>query len=246
MKSPLPSIESTQTITAEELAAKAARDLEGLERLMAARFTCRAYRPETVPSDLIRAIAGLARRSASWCNVQPWQLVVTSGETTERFRQALTSHAATHTEVDSDLPFPPGYQGVYGQRRREAGLALYDTLGITREDSERRASQSFENFRLFGAPHVAILTIPDALGTYAAVDAGGFIASFLLAAQAHGVATTPQAALARHAGFIRRHFGIDEGQRMVCAISFGYADQAHPVNGFRTTRAAVDDFLRLA
>jgi nitroreductase len=212
---------------------------------MSARFTCRAYRPEAVPDDLIRSIAWLARRSASWCNVQPWQLVVTSGESTERFRQALTAHASVNSEVDSDLPFPPGYEGVYGQRRKEAGLALYEALGITRQDNARRASQSFENFRLFGAPHVAILTIPEALGPYAAVDAGGFIASFLLAAQAHGVATTPQAALARHAGFIRRHFSIDEGQRMVCAISFGYADRDHPVNRFRTSRAAVDEILRL-
>lgn len=226
--------------------AVAASDLAALDRLMGSRFTCRAYQSEPLAEEVIRSITDLARRSASWCNVQPWQLVITSGESTERFRQALMAHAASHTDIDSDLEFPPGYDGVYGQRRREAGLALYNALGITREDKERQASQSFENFRLFGAPHVAILTIPAALGPYAAVDAGGFIASFLLAARAHGVATAPQAALARHAGFIRRYLAIEEGQHMVCAISFGYADTAHPANGFRTTRAPVEEFVRLA
>ena len=29
--------------------------------------------------------------------------------------------------------------------------------------------------------------------------------------------------------------------RMVCGISFGYADPAHPANSYRTDRAAVDD-----
>lgn len=222
------------------------RDLEAFDRLSAGRFTCRSYLPSAVPDDVIRSIVDMARRSASWCNVQPWQLVITSAESTERFRAALAAHAASQPGVDSDLAFPPGYEGVYGQRRREAGLALYKALGITRDDHERRASQSFENFRFFGAPHVAILTIPQELGVYAAVDAGGFVASFLLAARAHGIATTPQAALARHAGFVRQHLGIPDTQRMVCGISFGHADTDHPVNRFRTHRAPVDELVRFA
>jgi len=30
---------------------------------------------------------------------------------------------------------------------------------------------------------------------------------------------------------------------MVCAISFGYADDEHAVNQFRTSRAAVDEIM---
>lgn len=219
-------------------------DLDAFDRLSAGRFTCRAYQPSPVPRKLIHNIIDMARRSASWCNVQPWQLVVTSAEKTEGFRNALQAHAARHSEVDADIAFPPIYDGVYGERRREAGLALYKALGITRDDHEGRTKQSAENFRFFGAPHVAILTIPQSLGVYATVDAGGFVSSFLLSAQAHGVATTPQAALARHAGFVRRYLGIPDDQLMVCGISFGYADTEHPVNRFRTGRAPVDEFVR--
>lgn len=216
-------------------------------RLMAQRHSCRGYLPDALDVGLIRSIVGQASLAASWCNVQPWQLVITeSPESTDRFRQALTEHAAAHTSTDSDFPFPPGYDGVHAQRRREAGLALYQALDITREDTVRREEQSFENFRLFGAPHVAIVTVPARLGPYAAVDAGGFIASFLLSAQAHGVATTPQAALARHARFVRRYFDISDESHMVCGISFGYANPEHPANGFRTTRAPVDELLRFA
>lgn len=221
-------------------------ELEALDHLTASRSTCRAYLPSAVEGDLIRRIVDMASRSASWCNVQPWQLVVTaSAQSTERFRQALVAHAARHPEPASDLPFPPAYEGVHAQRRRDAGFALYKALGITRDDTERSASQSFENFRLFGAPHVAIVTVPAQLGPYAAVDAGGFVASFLLAAHAHGIATTPQAALARHARFVRAYFDIPDTQHMVCGISFGYAETDHPVNQFRTRRAAVDELVRM-
>ena len=62
------------------------------------------------------------------------------------------------------------------------------------------AKQALENFNFFGAPHVAIITTDEALGVYGAVDCGGYVTSFMLAAQALGVATVPQAALAFHAG----------------------------------------------
>lgn len=220
-------------------------DIEVLKRLSAGRFTCRAYLPQPVPQAVIRSIVEVARCTASWCNTQPWELLVASSESTDRFREALIEQVRRHPGLDSDLPFPAEYQGVHLERRRRSGLQLYEALGIERGDKARRADQSFENFRLFGAPHVAIVTVARELGTYGAVDVGGFISALLLAAHAHGVATTPQAALAMQSGFIRRYFGLEERRAVVCGISFGYADHAHPVNGYRTERAGLDEILRM-
>ncbi|KVZ31684.1 nitroreductase [Burkholderia multivorans] len=224
---------------------RSAADVEALERIAAERFTCRAYLPDAVPTDVIERIVAIAKRAASWCNVQPWHAIVTSRDTTERFRAALVAHAAQHPGIDADMPFPDEYRGVYGERRREVGYALYAALGIARDDLPARERQVAENFRLFGAPHVALLTIPAELGPYAALDCGAFVASFLLAARAHGVATTAQAALAHHARFIRRYFGIGDERRFVCGIAFGYADTTHPANAFRSTRAATADVMQM-
>ena len=57
--------------------------------------------------------------------------------------------------------------------------------------------QALENFRLFGAPHVLIVTSERDLGVYGAVDCGLYGGSLLLAAQSLGIATIAQAALAR-------------------------------------------------
>ncbi|MBN6732985.1 nitroreductase [Burkholderia multivorans] len=224
---------------------RSAADVETLERIAAERFTCRAYLPDAVPTDVIERIVEIAKRAASWCNVQPWHAIVTSRDTTERFRAALVAHAAQHPGIDADMPFPDEYRGVYGERRREVGYALYAALGIARDDRPARERQVAENFRLFGAPHVALLTIPAELGPYAALDCGAFVASFLLAARAHGVATTAQAALAHHARFIRRYFGIGDERRFICGIAFGYADMTHPANAFRSTRAATADVMQM-
>ena len=46
-----------------------------------------------------------------------------------------------------------------------------------------------------------------------------------------------QAALASYSPFVRGHFGVPEDRLVLCGISFGYEDQAHPANEFRTGRA---------
>ena len=100
-----------------------------------------------------------------------------------------------------------------------------------------------ENYRLFGAPHVAIVTSPSELGTYGAMDTGGFVTAFCLAAQAYGIASIPQAAIAAQAPFVRTFFEISDDQYILCAISFGYSDLDHPANSFRTERASVGDVI---
>jgi nitroreductase len=228
------------------VASNVPEDAETLYRLMAERFSCRAFLPDPVPDSVVHSIVDSARLTASWCNTQPWHMIITRPDTTEPFRQSLIAQARESDAIDSDLQFPTEYRNQYLARRRAAGYALHEAVGIVRGDMEARERQSFENFRFFGAPHVAIVTTAAELGPYAAVDCGGFVANFLLAAQAHGISTIPQAALAKHAGFIRRYFGIAEDRLIVCGISFGYADLAHPVNAFRTARESADDIFRFA
>ena len=212
-----------------------------LESLLAARYSFRAYRPEQVPRATIERLLNPAQRTASWCNSQPWQLTITSGEATRKFRDALYTVAASGEPNSGDFPFPREYRGVYLERRRESGFQLYNTLGIARGDKTAYAEQALQNFNFFGAPHVAIITSDEALGVYGAVDCGGYVNNFMLAAQALGVATVPQAALAFHSAVVRKHFGIGDDRRVVCGISFGYPDDAHKVNSYRTNRAALAD-----
>jgi nitroreductase len=111
---------------------------------------------------------------------------------------------------------------------------------------EGSARQTAKNFELFGAPHLAIITTDRALGTYGAVDCGLYVAHFLLAAQSRGIATIPQAAIAACAPYIRERFALPEDRQVLCGISFGYEDHAHPANAFRTNRAPLDEMVTWA
>ncbi|WP_104017338.1 nitroreductase [Roseovarius nitratireducens] len=215
-----------------------------LRGLLDARHSCRAFLSDPVEDEVIARIVQAAGRAPSWCNAQPWQVTVTRGAQTERFRRALLD--AVHNDTPSpDLPWPERYPGAHGARRRECGLQLYEAVGIAREDRAARAEQSMENYRLFGAPHVAIVHSEAALGPYGAMDTGGFVTAFMLAATALGVGSIAQASVAAYAPFIRAHFDLPETRLILCAISFGRPDPDHPANRFRTTRAALDEVLDL-
>ncbi|WP_323765853.1 nitroreductase [Marinovum sp.] len=217
---------------------------QALDQLLTSRWSCRAFRSESVPETTITEILRVAQKTASWNNTQPWQVDITSGAATKKFREALLAHIDAEGARGPHFAFPREYAGIYKDRRRECGFSLYEAVGVARGDKPAYARQTRRNFELFDAPHVAVISSEEALGTYGAVDCGAYVSNFVLAATAQGVATIAQGALANFADFIRDYFGWGENRNLVCGISFGYADMSHPANNFRTTRAPLDEVVR--
>jgi nitroreductase len=215
-----------------------------LERLALDRYSCRGFRPDPLPRATIDRILTIAQRSPSWCNSQAWQLTVGSAAATDRVRSALLEHVRTGGASKPDLDWPREYRGIYLQRRRECGFQLYAATGVARGDKAAGERQRMENFRFFGAPHVAIVTTEEPLGTYGAIDCGAYVAMFMLSARACGVASIAMAALAAYADFWREHWGLDPQRRVVCGLAFGFEDPAHPANSFRTSRAPLADTVQ--
>lgn len=212
--------------------------IDALESLLAERWSCRGFLDKQVPRETIDRLLAVAQRTPSWCNTQPWHLTITSGEATVKLREALlASFAGSGTDFD----FPSSYQGVFQERRRESGWQLYDAVGIERGDREASTAQALQNFEFFGAPHVAILTTEADLGVYGAIDCGLYVDTFLLAAQALGLGAIAQAALAARAPFLREWFGLPDNRKVVCGLSFGFADPEHATATYRTSRAAISE-----
>jgi nitroreductase len=205
------------------------------------RHSCRAFLAEPVPHDHIREIFTLAQRTPSWCNTQPWQVNFLTGEHTRAFAAELAVHAAADSLGNPDLQFPADYVGAFGDRRRSSGRALFEAVGLARDDLDGRARQSALNYEFFGAPHVAIISVPESLRDYALVDAGGYVSTLMVIATSFGLGTIAQASIARYSPFVRSYLNLDDEQRVVCAVSFGYADETNAVNAFRTERSSIDE-----
>lgn len=211
--------------------------------LMSHRWSCRAYQPEPVPEDVLTRVLTTAQRTASWCNTQPWQVHLLSADAAEWFGKELLEHVLSGAPGVADLPIPASYSGVYDARRREAGFALYESLGIERKDFAARTEQMLKNFTFFGAPHVLVITSDREQGTYGAIDCGGYVANLMNAALDNGLGSIAQGAIAMHSDKVRELLGIAEDRVVVCAVSLGRPDEEHPVNGFRTSRGDLDSLV---
>lgn len=217
-----------------------AAEAQALERVLTQRRSCRGFLDEQVPREVIERLLAAAQHTASWCNTQPWEVQITSGEATTTLAAALSTSSEG---FGSDFEFPAGYSGVHAERRREVGWQLYDAVGVAKGDREASGREMMRNFEFFGAPHLAVISTPSELGTYGAIDCGLYINSFLLTAEAMGLATCAQAAVAGRSPFLREWFDLPDDRLVVCGIAFGYADVKHPSADFMSHRAPVEQVV---
>jgi nitroreductase len=211
--------------------------MTSVEEALRTRYSCRKFLQKPVPRETIEAVLATAQLTPSWCNTQPWQIILVSGSETDRLRNKLYAHAAGGASSNPDFPFPPRYEGMYRDRRKVCGVQLYEALGIGKEDRVAAGKQALENFRFFDAPHLLLISTPENLGVYGAVDCGLYVSNFILAAREHGIDTIAQAALASYPDLLRDYFGLPPERKFVCGIAFGYGDSDHAINGYRTERA---------
>jgi nitroreductase len=214
-----------------------------LDGMLGDRHSCRGFLPDPVDEETLSTVLSTAQKTASWCNSQPWQVIVVVGEALERLRSMLIGWARRGEGIP-DIAFPKGYIGIYKGRRRETAERLYRRVGVASGDRAASARQTSENFRLFGAPALCVITTDRTLSTYGAIDCGAYVANFLLAAESLGLATIAQAAIAEQSALLHDALGIPPDRLVVCGISVGYEDPDHPANQFRTDRAPLKEVVR--
>ena len=139
-----------------------------------ARRSLRAFKPEAVPADVLEAVFSIAQRAPSNCNTQPWIVHVASGDKVEALRTAMPKGFMAG-ELSMDFPYDGTYDGVYKERQYGSAQALYDSVGIAREDKAARQQQFMRNFTFFDAPHVAFLFLPEPFGLREAADLGMYV-----------------------------------------------------------------------
>ncbi|MBK6513168.1 MAG: nitroreductase [Polyangiaceae bacterium] len=210
-----------------------------LTTVLESRRSVRAFLPRDVPRETLRGIFERAQRAPSWCNIQPWRVYVASGEIRERFVAAMLA-AAKGRGPEPEFPYAAEYPEPYSAHRRACGKALYEAMGVARDDGEARRRAWLRNFVAFDAPHVAIIGIDRRFDLWAAIDVGCWLQSVMLLAQAEGVATCSQASLGAYPGIAREHLGIPETIKVMFGLALGYEDPDAAANKCRTTREPVD------
>ena len=59
--------------------------------LMKARHSCRKFQSKPIPEEVLKDIISISLHAPSWCNSQPWNIYVASGQTLEEIRKEWIS-----------------------------------------------------------------------------------------------------------------------------------------------------------
>ena len=227
-----------------------ASHVAAVDHAITSRMSTRAFTQQAVSRELITEIFQVASRAPSGTNTQPWKVYVLQGAT----RDALVDKVCAAHEAMRANPelaqqykdqydyYPEKWVSPYIDRRRENGWSLYGLLGIGKADKDRMHEQQQRNFKFFDAPVGLMFTVDPIMGRGSLLDYGMFIQNIMLAARARGLHTCPQAAWNGFHSIILPHIGAGEGERMVCGMSLGYADETDKVNTLVTPRVPVNEF----
>ena len=151
---------------------------------VARRVSIRAFKPDPVPRAQVAGLLEAAGRAPSGGNLAPWRVYALTGKPLAELKAAAAANPMGEA-MDYDI-YPPSLWDPYRRRRFEGGEALYETLGIPRQDRVARLTQLMRNGQLFGAPVGVFVCIDRKLGPPQWSDLGMYIQTFLLLAQEQG------------------------------------------------------------
>lgn len=222
-------------------------DPNAFQALMRSRSSTRRFKDTPVPRDVLEILFATARLAPSGANLQPGKLYVLAGPPKSCLSDALSDAFLSGDKGAEEYSyFPSPMPETLKARQNETGWALYGSLGIERRDVSGRRNQHLKNYRFFDAPVGLIVTIDRAMGAGCYMDLGMFLQSLMLATKAHGLDSCAIGALSPYHHVIREHVPVPDDEIVVCGLALGYGDDQAPENGFRTTRADVEDFTDFA
>jgi nitroreductase len=213
---------------------------------VAGRRSIRAFVDRPVDRAILERVLEKAQRSPSGGNVQPWNAVVLAGEPLARLQGAIAEvvpQGRTGRSPEYDI-YPPALDGAYEDRRAGVGEAMYEALGIARDDRKGRQGQFAENFRAFGAPVLLLAHTPRYMGPPQWSDIGMWLQTIMLLLREAGLDSCPQESWAMYSRQVREAAAIPDDHIFFCGLAIGYRDPAAPVNLFEVPRAPLSEMAR--
>jgi nitroreductase len=211
------------------------------------RKSVRAFLDRPVPQALLREALGLAARSPSGGNLQPWRIDVLVDEPLAAFKTSIAQRMSTDFSPDaSEYPIYPDKLGEpYRSARFKLGEAMYVQLGIAREDKIERLRWLQNNYRFFGAPVGLFCTVDRGMGAAQWSDLGMYLQTLMLLLRERGVDSCAQEAWSIYHQTVREFLQTPPQHMLFCGMAIGYADPAAAVNRLQSERQPLEQFTRL-
>ncbi len=220
-----------------------------LTEAIKSRRSIRAFKPVTVPREVLAAVLDLARLAPSAVNEQSWEFIVLTGEALEKVKRINSEHHLNKARIAPDCTATPPNQlkPPYGERQMALAMQLFDLVGIEREERGKRLEWQLRGKRFFDAPAAILICTDEAIFNpnhlTPLIDIGIVTQTIALAALEFGLGTCIQQDTVFYPNALREALGIPASKRIIIAMAIGYPDESHPANRLRTPREPLESLV---
>jgi nitroreductase len=215
---------------------------------VAARRSIRAFKPDPVPKIILREIVEKALRAPSWANIQPWELAIACGPKLDEIRRRFAERKGI--DINPDFPQFLSFPEPYDSRSQATVAKSHESVGIKREDKEKRAWWELQQLNSFGAPCEIYIYIERSLylqngsvNVWPVFDCGTITVIIALLAASCDLGTIIQARAVIYPDIIREVLGIPDTKLMLIGMGIGYPDLKNPVNKYSTDREPMEKLV---
>lgn len=194
-----------------------------------------------VPKNILDRLLEVSLNAPSWANSQPWEIAVATGKTSEFIKEKIYKLALEDNKGNPDYPFPEFWPEKQSLNIFKTGKHRYETLGISRDDSDKRKEISLSNYLFFGSQTAIFIYMDQKLGHWSTLDCGMLIQNILLSAHGLGLGACPQAYLVRYPDVLRQAFKLPGNKKFVLGISVGYCKKDSPINQIKASKLSIKD-----
>ncbi len=215
-------------------------------RAIQSRRSVRAFLDQPVDKDTLTNVLEQAQRAPSGGNTQPWNAVVVTGDALAEITAAIKAKAA-QAPMGEDMEYaiyPQGLDDRYEAQRRAVGEAMYQGLGIPKEDKMARIQWLTNNWESFGAPVQLFTYTKKYMGPPQWSDMGMWLQNVMLLLREAGLDSCAQEIWALYGTYMREVLGIDDSYIFFCGMAIGYRNPEASVNNFEVPRIPIDQAIR--
>jgi len=212
-----------------------------LLKVIKERKSIRAFKPDPVSKKTIEEILKLAILAPSAINLQPWEVIVVTGEERERLSRRLIK-AYKEKQISCGpgnvKPLPKTF-AKRGAKTLELMNPFFEEMGV---DPNQFINEGSCNF--YGAPVAILFCLDDSFPKTRLVDIGLALGYLILTAHEFGLGTCPIGLIIAYEDEIKELLNIPENKMVVIGIALGYPDLKIPINRFKSPREDIGNFVR--
>ena len=213
------------------------------DEVVSGRRSIRGYKSDPVPQSLIKEVLGLAMRSPSSMNTQPWNFTVVTSDVLDRIRQGNTERNLAGVPHSREFRIGSPFAGQHRDRQVGVAKQLFAAMDIAREDAEKRQDWVLRGFRQFDAPVCIIITYDAVLADSddTAFDCGAVTTALVNAAWSRGLGAVINSQGIMQSPVVREHANIPDDQVIMKEVALGWPDDTFPANAVVSERKSVDE-----